>query len=84
MAKRDSPTQRCGIPMWDDPLDEPRAIRSSEFPEDRSNLHFIFPTLAVQLAQRYTEFRSMLVPLALSDPRIAYQSLYNQMNKLIV
>jgi hypothetical protein len=52
--------------------------------EDRSNLQFIFPTLAVQLAQRYTEFRSIFVPLAESDPRIAYESLYNQMDKLIV
>ena len=52
--------------------------------EDRSNLHFIFPTLAVQLARRYTEFRSIFVPLARSDPGIAYESLYNQMEKLIV
>ena len=52
--------------------------------EDRNNLHFIFPTLAVQLARRYTEFRSIFVPLARSDPGIAYESLYNQMDKLIV
>jgi hypothetical protein len=52
--------------------------------EDRSNLHLIFPTLAVQLARRYTKFRSIFVPLARSDPKIAYESLYNQMNKLIV
>ena len=52
--------------------------------EDRNNLHFIFPTLAVQLARRYTEFRSVFVSLARSDPGIAYESLYNQMNKLIV
>jgi len=52
--------------------------------EDRSNLHFIFPTLAVQLARRYTEFRSIFVPLVQSDPGIASESLYNQMNKLIV
>jgi len=52
--------------------------------EDRSNLHFIFPTLAVQLARRYTDFRSIFVPLVQSDPGIAYESLYNQMNKLIV
>ena len=51
---------------------------------DRSDLHFIFPTLAVQLARRYTKFRSIFVPLARSDPGIAYESLYNQMNKLIV
>jgi len=52
--------------------------------EDRSNLHFIFPTLAVQLARRYTEFRSIFVPLVQSDPGVASESLYNQMNKLIV
>jgi len=52
--------------------------------EDRSNLHSIFPTLAVQLARKYTEFRLVFVPLARSDPEIAYESLYNQMEKLIV
>jgi hypothetical protein len=52
--------------------------------EDRSNLHFIFPTLAIQLARRYTKFRSIFIPLVRSDPEIAHESLYNQMNKLIV
>ena len=52
--------------------------------EDRSNLHFIFPTLAVQLARKYIEFRLFFVPLARSDPGIAYESLYSQMEKLIV
>ena len=52
--------------------------------EDRSNLHSIFPTLAVQLARKYTEFRSIFVPLAWFDPGIAYESLCNQMKKLIV
>ena len=52
--------------------------------EDRSNLQFIFPTLAIQLARRYTKFRSTFIPLARSDPGIAYESLYNQMNRLIV
>ena len=52
--------------------------------EDRSNLQFIFPTLAVQLARRYIGFRSAFVPLVESDPGIAYESLYNQMDKLIV
>jgi len=51
--------------------------------EDRSNLHFIFPTLAVQLARKYPEFRSIFVPLVQSDPGIAHESLHNQMNKLI-
>jgi hypothetical protein len=52
--------------------------------EDRRNLQLIFPTLATQLARKYTEFRSILVPLIQSDPAIAYESLYSQMKKLIV
>jgi len=52
--------------------------------EDRSNLHFIFPTLAVQLARRYTKFRSIFVPLVQSDPGIIHESLCDQMEKLIV
>jgi len=52
--------------------------------EDRSNLHFIFPSLAVQLARKYPEFRSTFVPLVQPDPQIAHESLYNQMNKLII
>ena len=52
--------------------------------EDLSNLHFIFPTLSVQLARKYTEFRSLFVPLVRSDPGITHDSLYNQMRKLIV
>ena len=52
--------------------------------EDQSNLKLIFPTLAVQLAWKYTEFRSILVPLVQSDPVIVHESLYGQMNKLIV
>jgi len=52
--------------------------------EDRSNLHFIFPTLAVQLARKYTDFRSIFVPLVQSDPGIIYESLCDQMDKLIV
>ena len=52
--------------------------------EDRSNLHLIFPTLAVQLARKYTKFRSIFISLVQSDPGIAHGSLYDQMNKLIV
>ena len=51
--------------------------------DDRRNLQFIFPTLATQLARKYPKFRSILVPLIQSDPGIAYESLYNQMKKLI-
>ena len=52
--------------------------------QDRRDLQCIFPTLAIQLARRYPEFRSILVPLIESDPEIGYESLYNQMDKLIV
>ena len=52
--------------------------------EDRSNLDCIIPTLAVQLARKYPEFRSMFIPLVQRDPGIAHESLYNQMNALIV
>ena len=52
--------------------------------EDRRNLQFIFPTLATQLARKYAKFRSIFVPLIQSDPNIVYESLYNQMEKLIV
>ena len=52
--------------------------------EDRSDLKFIFPTLAVQLARKYPEFRSIFVPLVQSDPDIVHESLYGQMKKLIV
>ena len=52
--------------------------------EDRRNLQLIFPTLAIQLSRKYAEFRSILTPLIQSDPDIAYESLYDQMEKLIV
>ena len=52
--------------------------------EDRRNLQLIFPTLAIQLARKYAEFRSILVPLIQSDPEVAYESLYNQMERLVV
>ena len=52
--------------------------------DDRSNLQSIFPTLAVQLARKYTAFRSVFIPLVRSDPDITHESLYNQLDKLIV
>ena len=52
--------------------------------EDRRNLHYIFPTLAFQLAHKYPEFRSTLVPLLQSNPDIGHESLFNQMRMLIV
>ena len=52
--------------------------------EDRSDLKFIFPTLAVQLARKYATFRSAFIPLVQSDPDILHESLYSQMKNLIV
>ena len=52
--------------------------------QDRSDLRFIFPTLAFQLAHKYPKFRSILVPLLQSDPDVVHESLYSQMEKLIV
>ena len=52
--------------------------------KDRSDPRFIFPTLAFQLAYRYPNFRSALVPLLQSNPDIGYESLYSQMERLIV
>ena len=52
--------------------------------KDRRNLHYIFPTLAFQLAHKYPEFRSILVPLLRSNPDIGHESLLNQMRMLIV
>ena len=51
---------------------------------DRSDLQFIFPTIAVQLARKYTDIRSILIPLLRSNPGIIHETLSNQMNKLIV
>ena len=52
--------------------------------EGRSDLHFIFPTLAFQLAHKFPKFRSVLVPLLQSDPDVVHESLYRQMEKLII
>ena len=52
--------------------------------EDRSNLKLIFPTLAFQLAQQYPKFRSSFIHFLRSNPDISYQSLQDQMQKLLV
>ena len=51
---------------------------------DRSDLHFIFPTLAFQLAHKYPGFRSHLVSLLRSNPDVIDEGLYSQMDGLIV
>jgi len=52
--------------------------------KDRSDLHYIFPTLAFQLAHKYPKFRSIFVRLLQSNPEIINESLYYQMETLIV
>jgi len=52
--------------------------------EDRSDLRFIFPTLAFQLAHKFPKFRSVLVLLLRSNPDVAHESPHRQMEKLIV
>ena len=52
--------------------------------KDRSDLHFLFPTLSFQLAYRYPNFRSALIPLLQSNPDIGSESLRSQMERLIV
>ena len=52
--------------------------------EDRRDLRFIIPTLSIQLAYTYREVRSILVPFIRSKPGIVHESLYNQMESLIV
>ena len=52
--------------------------------EDRSNFQTIFPTLALQLALRYPRFREELLPILKASPDIGQESLYSQMEKLIV
>jgi len=51
---------------------------------DRSNLEFIFPTLAFQLALKYPDFRASLIPLLQSNPDIVHDSLRDQMQYLLV
>ena len=51
---------------------------------DRSNLQMIFPTLAFQLAYRYPLFREELLPVLKAIPDVGRESLYSQMEKLIV
>ena len=52
--------------------------------EDCSNLQFIFPTIAFQLAHKYPTFRSALIPLLQLNPDVVHESLCRQMEKLIV
>ena len=52
--------------------------------EDRSNLRIIFPTLAFQLAYQYPDFRKELIQVLRASPDVGQESLYSQMEKVIV
>ena len=52
--------------------------------EDRSNLHMIFPTLALQLAHRYPRFRKELLQVLRTSPNVGRETLCSQMEKFIV
>ena len=51
---------------------------------DRNNLQAILPTLAFQLAYRYTNFRRELLEVLKENPHVERESLCSQMEKLIV
>ena len=50
---------------------------------DRSDLQAIFPTLAFQLAYRYSDFREELLEVLRASPHVERESLCSQMEKLI-
>ena len=52
--------------------------------EARSDLQSIFPTLAFQLAYRYTQFREKLLQILRANPSIKQETLCSQMEKVIV
>ena len=51
---------------------------------DRKELKNIFPTLAYQLACRYTSFRSQIIEIVKKDPSVARNSLISQLQQLII
>jgi len=56
---------------------------SRDFP-DRRNIRLIFPTLAYGLAYLHTQFRERLLQTLSSNPNVAYESLANQLESLLV
>ena len=52
--------------------------------EDRSTLHTIFPTLALQLAYQYPQFQRELLKLLRTKLDVGRESLFSQMERLIV
>ena len=52
--------------------------------EDRSTLQTIFPTLALQLAYWYPQFRKELLRLLRTNLDVGQESLFSQMERLVV
>ena len=52
--------------------------------EDRSSLHTIFPTITLQLAYQYPQFQKELLKLLRTNLDVGRESLFSQMEKLIV
>ena len=52
--------------------------------EDRSTLQTIFPTLALQLAYQYPQLRKEVLRLLRTNPDVGKESLFSQMERLIV
>ena len=52
--------------------------------QDRSNLRVIFPTIAFQLAQRYSQFRKTLLQILRANPNAGKRPLSSQLENLIV
>ena len=52
--------------------------------EEKSNLHSILPTLAFQLAHRFSGFREFLLPVLRDNPDVGTESLNSQMERLLV
>ncbi|KAF9464274.1 hypothetical protein BDZ94DRAFT_505554 [Collybia nuda] len=50
----------------------------------RREARFIFPTLAFQLAYAYPNFRSHLARVLAANPDVGHESLFNQLNKLLI
>jgi hypothetical protein len=60
------------------------SVFCSRSTSDYGNHRLIFPTLAIQLAQKDPKVRSILVPFLRSNPDIVYESPSDQVEKLIV
>ena len=52
--------------------------------QDRSDLKFIFPTLAFQLAHRYPSFRKELVQVLKTNHNVEHETLSSQFEKIIL